>query len=60
MSLSTQYYILMNDPQAAGTAVPSVMSDALRRVSERATDDQETALLEKAIKEASASAYAGS
>jgi len=32
----------------------------LRRVSERATDDQETALLEKAIKEASASAYFGS
>ncbi|KAG1739327.1 cytochrome P450 [Suillus lakei] len=43
---------------AAGTAAPSMVSDALRRISEKAKDDEEAAVLEKAIKEASASGYA--
>ncbi|KAG0707020.1 cytochrome P450 [Suillus ampliporus] len=42
---------------AAGTAAPSMVSDALRRVSEKAKDEQEVVVLEKAIKEASASGY---
>ncbi|KAJ8581858.1 cytochrome P450 [Rhizopogon salebrosus TDB-379] len=43
---------------AAGTAAPSMVSDALHRVAEKAKDEQEAALLEKAVKEASSSGYA--
>lgn len=49
-----------DDSQAAGTAAPSMVSDALRRISEKVTNEEEVAVLEKAIKEASASGYAGS
>lgn len=37
-----------------------MVSDALRRISEKVTNEEEVAVLEKAIKEASASGYAGS
>jgi hypothetical protein len=43
---------------AAGTAAPSMVSDALRRIPDKAKDEGEVAVLEKAIKEASASGYA--
>lgn len=43
---------------AAGTAAPSMVSDALRRIPDKAQNDEEAAVLEKAIKEASASGYA--
>jgi hypothetical protein len=36
-----------------------MVSDALHRVAEKAKDEQEAALLEKAVKEASSSGYAG-
>ncbi|KAG2074086.1 cytochrome P450 [Suillus decipiens] len=42
----------------AGTAAPSMVSDALRRIPGKAKDEEEVAALEKAIKEASASGYA--
>ncbi|KIJ68050.1 hypothetical protein HYDPIDRAFT_83068 [Hydnomerulius pinastri MD-312] len=44
---------------AAGTAAPSMVSDALLRIQESARTEEEVILLEKAVKEASASAYAG-
>jgi len=50
----------LNGSQAAGTAKPSVVSDALLRISEQAKDESEVALLEKAVKEASASGFGGS
>ncbi|KAG2136036.1 cytochrome P450 [Suillus clintonianus] len=43
---------------AAGTAAPSMVSDALRRIPEKTSEEKEAAVLEKAIKEASASGYA--
>ncbi|KAG2054867.1 cytochrome P450 [Suillus hirtellus] len=43
---------------AAGTAAPSMVSEALNRISDKAKDEKEVAMLEKAIKEASASGYA--
>jgi hypothetical protein len=49
-----------DDSQVAGTAAPSMVSDALRRIPEKAKDEKEAAIFEKAIKEASASGYAGS
>jgi hypothetical protein len=57
--------IIVNTPfehvkknMAAGTAAPSMVSDALRRIPDKAKDEEEVAVLEKAIKEASASGYA--
>jgi hypothetical protein len=37
-----------------------MVSDALRRIPDKAQNEEEAAVLEKAIKEASASGYAGS
>lgn len=62
-SASWSWYFFLHksdDSQAAGTAAPSMVSDALRRISEKAINEEEVAVLEKAIKEASASGYAGS
>ncbi|KAG1845229.1 cytochrome P450 [Suillus tomentosus] len=43
---------------AAGTAAPSVVSDALKRIPVKTQDEGEAAVLEKGIKESSASGYA--
>ncbi|KAI9571684.1 cytochrome P450 [Boletus coccyginus] len=43
---------------AAGTAAPSMVSDALLRIQNRADTEAEAAYLEKTVKEACASAYA--
>ncbi|KAG1785782.1 cytochrome P450 [Suillus plorans] len=43
---------------AAGTAAPSVVSDALKRIPVKTKDEGEAAVLEKGIKESSATAYA--
>ncbi|KAF8552190.1 cytochrome P450 [Imleria badia] len=43
---------------AAGTAAPSMVSEALSRIQDRADTEAETSYLEKAVKEACASAYA--
>ncbi|KAG2093331.1 cytochrome P450 [Suillus discolor] len=43
---------------AAGTAAPSVVSNALRRIPVKTKDEGEAAVLEKGIKESSATAYA--
>ncbi|KAG9316837.1 cytochrome P450 [Chiua virens] len=43
---------------AAGTAAPSMVSDALLRIHDRAGTEAEAAVLENAVKEACASAYA--
>ncbi|KAG2154435.1 cytochrome P450 [Suillus bovinus] len=43
---------------AAGTAAPSMVSDALNRMQDKAKSEEEVAVLEKAIKEASSSGYA--
>ena len=51
---------MLSDSQAAGTAASSMVSDALLRISERANDEHDAALLEKAVKETSAAAYGGS
>jgi hypothetical protein len=56
---STQYYVL-NDSQVADTAALSIISDALLRVLEKAKYEYEVALLEKAVKEASATGCIGS
>lgn len=45
--------------QAAGTAAPSMVSDALSRIQDRTGAEAEADYLEKAVKEACASAYAG-
>ncbi|KAG2053777.1 cytochrome P450 [Suillus hirtellus] len=42
----------------AGTAAPSVVSDALKRIPVKTQDEGEAAVLEQAIKESSASGYA--
>ncbi|KAG1897549.1 cytochrome P450 [Suillus fuscotomentosus] len=47
-----------DDPQAAGTAAPSVVSNALKRIPVKTQDEGEAAVLEKGIKESSASGYA--
>jgi len=61
VSLFYEYqYFIPNDSQAAGTAAPSMVSGALLHISENAKDEHEAALLEKAVKEASASGFAGS
>ena len=51
---------ILNCSQADGTAVPSVVSDALYRVSDKAKDEHEAALLEQVIKNASYTGYVGS
>jgi len=43
---------------AAGTAAPSVVSDALKRIPVKTQDEGEAAVLEKGIKESGASGYA--
>ncbi|KAG1845248.1 cytochrome P450 [Suillus tomentosus] len=47
-----------DDSQAAGTAAPSVVSDALKRIAVKTQDEGEAAVLEKGIKESSATGYA--
>jgi hypothetical protein len=49
-------YLLL---QAAGTAAPSMVSAALLRIQDKAGTEEEIVYLEKAVKEACASAYAG-
>ncbi|KAG1858592.1 cytochrome P450 [Suillus tomentosus] len=44
---------------AAGTATPSVVSDALKRIPVKTQDEGEAAVLEKGIKESSATGHAG-
>ncbi|KAG1795952.1 cytochrome P450 [Suillus plorans] len=44
---------------AAGTAAPSVASDALKRIPVKTQDEGKAAVLEKGIKESSATGYAG-
>jgi hypothetical protein len=56
---STAQYHVLNGSQAAGTAAPSMVSDALLRASETAKDEHEAASLEAAVKEASFSGYTG-
>ena len=51
---------ILNRSQVDGTAVPSVVSDAMLRVSDKAKDEHEAALLEQAIKNASYTSYVGS
>ncbi|KAG2053794.1 cytochrome P450 [Suillus hirtellus] len=47
----------VKNSMAAGTAVPSVVSDALKRIPVKTQDEGEAAVLEKGIKESSASGY---
>ena len=51
---------ILNYSQATSTAAPSMMSDALLRIWEKAKDEREVTILEKAVKEASFSGYSGS
>ncbi|KAG1850509.1 cytochrome P450 [Suillus tomentosus] len=49
----------VKNSMAAGTAAPSVVSDALKRIPVKTQDEGEAAVLEKGIKESSATGYAG-
>ncbi|KAG2089996.1 uncharacterized protein F5147DRAFT_725184 [Suillus discolor] len=57
MIMDMPFEHVKNNMATAGTAAPSVVSDALKRILVKTQDEEEAAILERGIKESSASGY---